>query len=135
MSSRKSHNHATKKPKQVRAKVDVASFNPLSGAYICRLCEERHDQVPKEWAPWELPRHLEKEHGYPEEVRMLRLKLIPNWNATFEKEYLDNLEKEINYKLLESGVEPIEVDPLSNRFKKQEEQNKKEEQEEASDSY
>jgi hypothetical protein len=135
MSSRKSHNHAPKKPKQVRTKVDVASFNFSSGAYVCLLCEERHDQIPKEWAPWEFPRHLEKEHGYPEEAHVLRMKLIPNWNESFEKEYLKNLEKEIKYKLPDSEPEPIEIDPLSNRFKKEDEQNKKEEQEAASDNY
>jgi hypothetical protein len=133
MSSRNSHDHASKKTKQVGTKVDIASFNPSSGTYICHLCEERHDQIPKVWAPWELPRHLEKEHSYPEEAHVLRLKLIPNWSASFEREYLDNLEKEI--KLPESMIEPIEIDPLSKRFKKEDEQDRKEEQETASDSY
>jgi hypothetical protein len=118
---------------QAGTKVDIASFNPSSGVYVCHLCEERHDQIHREWAPWELPRHLEKEHGYPEEAHVLRMKLIPNWNASFEKEYLDNLEKEI--KFLESEPEAIEVDPLSKRFKKEDEQDRKEEQETASDSY
>jgi hypothetical protein len=135
MSSPKSHSHASKKPKQVRTKVDVASFNPSNGTYVCHLCEERHDQIAKEWAPWELPRHLEKEHGYPEEAHVLRMKLIPNWNASFEKEYLENLDKEIKYELPESEPEPIEIDPLSKRFKKEDEQDKKLDQETASDSY
>ena len=121
--------------KGVVTNLAVASFNVSSGMYVCHLCEERHEQITKEWAPWELPRHLEKEHGYPEEAHLLRMKSIPNWNPSFEKDYLNNLDKKIDYKLPGSQVEAVEVDPLSKQFKKEDEQDRKEEQEERSDSY
>lgn len=133
MSRSKSHKHIPKKHKPARTKPGVVSYL-LSGSYVCHLCEERHDQVPKEWDPWELPRHLEKAHGLPEEAQALRKKLIPNWNESFEKKYRENLEREIKYDILSEHV-ALDVDPLPDQFKEEEKQRRRKEQEAESDSY
>lgn len=127
MSNNKSRKHISLKHKDKRTKSEIATYSSVKRAYTCHLCKLRHDQLLKEWEPWELPRHLEKAHGFPEEASILRMKLIPNWDKPFEKEYLQNLEKEIAYQL--EPVPSVEIDNIPEKFKKETERQKKREQE------
>jgi len=92
--------------------------------------EERRQNRGKDtiWYPKEIPRHLEKAHNFPQEARVLRMRLIPDWNEKFEKEYLENLYSEIKWEKHEQP-DGIEIDATSTKFKKEEKEQKQREQE------
>ena len=84
--------------------------------FVCPWCKPE-----RPWYPWEFPRHLEKAHDLPKEAYTLRKQLIPGCNVAFEKEYRENLEKEVIYE----KEEDIELDNRTKKFKKTVEQQKR----------
>ena len=103
----------------------VVVFNPSNKTFICLICRDKlHDQIPKEWGIWEIPRHLEKAHNLPKEAYDLRMKLIQNWNSDFEKEYRRNLEKGFIYNF-ENQNAGIAVDNLSRKWKKEDKEDRR----------
>ena len=98
------------------------------GMYICLECKRRGDKVGTRWYPKEIPRHLEKAHNFPQEARVLRMDLIPDWDENFEKEYLENLYNEIKWGK-HDPPDNIEIDTTSTKFKKEEKEQRQREQE------
>jgi hypothetical protein len=126
MPKRKGHRHLPKKHKRIRTKYPTLNFNESSRMYVCLTCkEELHDAIPKEWAPWEIPRHVKKTHKVAN-TKDLRMKFIPSWNKTFEKEYIDNLHREIIFELEEKNSVETSTKLLNKMAKEDQERRKRE---------
>lgn len=133
MEKRKGHKYLPKKHKHIRTKRPNLIFDKSNRMYVCRTCEEElHDTIPKEWEPWEIPRHMKKAHKIAN-TKGLRMKFIPFWNRYFEKEYIDNLDKEIIfYSPDQNNIETSSK--LSTKIAKEDEERRKKELEAERDS-
>ena len=107
----KTRKHWAKKP-------GIVTFDSASQTYRCLICSEGHEQRA-EWHPKEIARHLEQAHNIPGEYKTWRMKSIPNWNDSFEKDYVDNLDKENEEKV---AIETKKAKEIENEEKKQEHQ-------------
>jgi hypothetical protein len=94
--------------------------------YVYLTCkEELHDTIPKEWEPWEIPRHVRKTHKVPN-TKDSRMEFIPSWNKTFEEEYIDNLDKEIIFEIEEKDGVETSTKSLNKMVRDDEERRKRE---------
>jgi len=61
--------------------------------FVCLICEEAGS---KKWVyyPWEIPRHLKKDHKIDRKQQV-----ILDWNEEFEKQYLKNRNRPLIYEL------------------------------------
>ena len=77
--------------KKKASKKPHARYDPEEQMFICLICE---DEGFKKWvyAPWEIPRHLKESHKVDRKQQV-----IPDWNEKFEKEYLRNRKKPLEY--------------------------------------
>ncbi|HVP17198.1 MAG TPA: hypothetical protein VMT42_07510 [candidate division Zixibacteria bacterium] len=114
----KPHKRIQKKRKHWAKKTGIVTFDSASQTYHCLECDERHEQKC-EWHPKEIARHLEQAHNIPREYKTWRMKSIPNWNELFERDYIDNLDKENEKKV---AIETRKAKEIENEEKKQEQQ-------------
>jgi len=92
---------------------NYVSFNSVNRKYSCRYCIEfLHEQFLWEYEPWEIPQHLRKTHNLPVD-RKWRMNFIPEWNEAFERQYLANSEKKIDYE--NPAKENLETDTKESR--------------------
>ncbi len=75
-----------------------AKYDYSDRTFICLICEETGI---KEWVydPWEIPKHLKEAHR----INRSQQKVV-GWTKEFEKEYIKNRKKPINYSTDESLV-------------------------------
>ena len=126
MPKRKGLRHLSKKYKRIITKYPTLDFNESSRVYVCLTCkEELHDTIQKEWAPWEIPRHIKKTHKAAN-TKDVRIKFIPFWSKTFEKEYIDNLHREIIFELEEKNSIETSTKSMNKMAKEDQERRKRE---------
>jgi hypothetical protein len=126
-------NHKRRRQKLKRKKTMPPVALGKDGMYVCLICERGGDKVGMLWYPKEIPRHLEKAHGFPKEAHLLRMQLIPDWNENFERDYCEYLYNEIKFEKPDQ-LEDIAIDSTSTKFKKEEKERRQRELEAARES-
>jgi hypothetical protein len=97
--------------RELKQSKPLASYSNSTKLYSCKFCSWQH-------YPWEFPRHLENAHAnhLPPSANW-RKDVIPDWNETFEQEYLANLLKPIIYEDPDLDKEDVSIKEIEKTAK------------------